>query len=492
MTSSGPRDASRSFEERQHRFAERLRARGSSGLAGGTIVVVPSVTFPSSELRKIIGIQYYEERMLFALLWLRDPSVRMSFATSVPIDQEIVDYYLSFLDGDPGARERVEFVAVGDHERLALTSKLLSRPEAIAELRESIVDADDAYILPFNVTSLEQELADRLGIPIYGPSPSLIPLGSKSGSRRVARAAGVAVLDGAEDLRSLAELEAELLRLQSRRPPVEAAVIKLNNGFSGQGNAILHLNEIASPLDLSPTVFCAAEESWSSYAEKIVAEGAIVEELMHRPDVVSPSVQLRIIPGQDVEVVSTHDQILGGPDDQVYLGCRFPAEHSYRAAIRDCARHVGRVLADEGVIGLLGIDFVVTGDGRVYLSEINLRAGGTTHPFFMAQLVTGGGYDQKTGELVAGGRAKHYVATDNLKSAGYVGLRPAQIIDALGGAGLAYSRASTTGATVHLLGALKEHGKFGVLCIADSGNDAQALYDEVIATIDHLRPHRAF
>lgn len=488
MTSSGPGAASGAFEERQERFAERLRGRGSTGLVGGTVVVVPSITFPSSELRKIVGIQYYEERMLFALLWLSDPSTRILFATSVPIDREIIDYYLSFLDSEQGVRERADFVAVGDHERLALTSKLLTHPEAIADLRAGVVDVHDAYMLPFNVTSLEQELADRLDIPIYGPSPSLIPLGSKSGSRRVARAAGVAVLDGAEDLRSLAELEAELLRLRSRRPPVEAAVIKLNNGFSGQGNATLRLDRFVSPLDRSPTVFCAQEESWSSYAEKIAAEGAIVEELVHGPDVVSPSVQLRIVPGQDVEVISTHDQILGGPDDQVYLGCRFPAEPSYRAAIKDCARHVGRVLADEGVIGLLGIDFIVTGDRRVYLSEINLRAGGTTHPFFMAQLVTGGRYDHETGELVAGGRAKHYVATDNLKSASYVGLRPAQVIDALEGAGLAYSRSSMTGVTVHLLGAMKEHGKLGVLCIANSGKDAQSLYDETVSVLATLRP----
>lgn len=488
MTSSGPGATSRAFDERQQRFAERLRDLGSAGLAGGTIVVIPSITFPSSELRKIVGIQYYEERMLFALLWLRNPSARILFATSVPIEREIIDYYLSFLDSGHDARERADFVAVGDHERLALTSKLLTRPEAIDELRAGVVDADDAYILPFNVTSLEQELADRLDIPIYGPSPALIPLGSKSGSRRVARAAGVAVLDGAEDLRSLAEIEAELVRLSARPPPVEAVVIKLNNGFSGQGNAILRIDEIVTPLDRSPTVFCAREESWSSYAEKIVAEGAIVEELVHRPDVVSPSVQLRIVPGQDVEVISTHDQILGGPDDQVYLGCRFPAEPSYRAAIEDCARHVGSVLADEGVIGLFGIDFVVTGDGRVYLSEINLRAGGTTHPFFMAQLVTGGRYDRETGELVAGGRAKHYVATDNLKSARYVGLRPAQVIDALDRAGLAYAGSSMTGVTVHLLGAMPEHGKLGALCIADSGDDAQSLYDETTAVLDALRP----
>jgi hypothetical protein len=76
------------------------------------------------------------------------------------------------------------------------------------------------------------------------------------------------------------------------------------------------------------------------------------------------------------------------------------------------------MLAGEGVVGWFGIDFVVVpvssdGSWRVFLSEINLPLGGTTHPFWMARLATGATYDQGTGHLVAGGTVKSYVASDN-------------------------------------------------------------------------------
>src|SRR5205807_593360 len=130
----------------------------------------------------------------------------------------------------------------------------------------------------------------------------------------------------------------------------------------------------------SAAVFCAAGETWASYQVKVEAEGAIVEALLPPGAARSPSAQVRITPWGEVEVISTHDQVLGGPHEQVYLGCRYPARDDYRSSIEAAALKVGAVLAGEGVIGPFGIDFLVTPD-EVYLSEINLRMGGTTHPF---------------------------------------------------------------------------------------------------------------
>jgi len=238
--------------------------------------------------------------------------------------------------------------------------------------------------------------------------------------------------------------------------------VKLNGGFSGQGNAIVDLTEDV-PLLERRTVFCASEESWPSFGAKLAAEGGVVEQRMRVPGMVSPSVQMRIAPDRTFEVVSTHDQILGGPDDQVYLGCRFPADGRYRSAIQHCGRDVARVLAERGVIGSFGVDFVIApGDEpEPFLTEINLRMGGTTHPFLMTEFATQGSYDETTGCLVAEGRPKHYVATDNLKSDAYVGLGPEALIGAVDHAGLAFDARTKTGVLLHLLGALKRHGKVG-------------------------------
>ncbi|HTK43833.1 MAG TPA: peptide ligase PGM1-related protein, partial [Patescibacteria group bacterium] len=404
------------------------------------------------------------------------------------IDPAIVDYYLRFVPDPDGARARLSLVALDDADIRPLSQKLLSRPDVVGRVRELAGDPGRASILPFNVGPTDQALADVLGLPLFGPTADLAWLGSKSGARQAARRAGVAVLDGAEDLFSVAAVHEAIVRIRRDRPDAEAVVIKLNHGFSGQGNAIVNVDDLdANALSDSPTTFCAAGESWPSFAAKIEAEGAIVEELIRRPGMTSPSAQLRITrEAGRLEVLSTHDQVLGGPSQQVYLGCRFPAHPAYRHQIRDEALKVGRVLADEGVIGYFGIDFLAVPDGdvgtQIYLSEINLRAGGTTHPFWMARLATGATYDDDAGKLLAAGTAKSYMASDNVKSDALVGVTPARMIDVIDRSGLAFDPVTGTGATLHLLGALREHGKMGVTCIADGREEADDLYKRVVDT----------
>lgn len=475
------------------RMAEDLRARlGSralSDLETGTIVVLPSITFPEEELRKITAIEYYAERMLYALLWLGHPEMRIVYITSSPVDPAIVDYYLGFVDA-PGARDRLTMVSLDDPDPASISAKLLSRPELVDRIRDVVGD-DDAYILPFNVTPLETQVSHLLQIPLYGPRADHVWWGSKSGARQLAREVGVELPRGEEDLRSLGEVELAVRRLRDMQPAADAVVIKLNNGFSGKGNAILELRDVTVPFNESPITFCAEEEEWNSYGPKIAYEGAIVEELIRSAGTVSPSAQFRIAPNGEVEAISTHDQILGGPELQVYLGCRFPARPEYRLQIQELGLSIARKLSSEGVIGPFGIDFIASPEAgrrrwRILLSEINLRMGGTSHPFFMARFVTGGSYDAETGNLVADGRAKHYVANDNLRSERYVGLRPGDAIEGIRRAGIAFDPTTKKGVTLHLMGALPEYGKVGGLAIGDSADEADQLYLSLVETLDGL------
>ena len=473
------------FDALQRRFIERLQ-RGTPETDAAAIVVCPSITFPVVELRKIIGIQFYEERLLFLALLLADPDLELLYPTSVPIDEAVVEYYLSWLPDPAGARRRLHLFPVGDPAPTALTDKLLDRPDVLAALRARLRDPERSFILPFNVTDAEARLAQALGLPIYGTSPELVWLGSKSGARQVAAEAGVEVFAGAGDLVSLDQIADAIDGIRAERPAAQAVVAKLNNGFSGQGNVILEVGDVRRPLDSSPAVFCASEESWATFAPKVEAEGAIVEELARDAGTVSPSVQVRILPGRRVEIVSTHDQILGGPDDQVYLGCRFPARAEYRELIQSRALKVAEVLAQRGVLGSFGMDFVVVPDRGVYLSEINLRLGGTTHPFLMARYLTGGTYDRATGELLVAGSPRVYKSSDNIKSPRYIGLAPPQLIDAVASAGLAYNPATATGASLHLLGAVAPYGKYGLVSIGRSPAEADDIYDRVLACVDAL------
>src|SRR5256884_8017227 len=135
--------------------------------------------------------------------------------------------------------------------------------------------------------------------------------------------------------------------------------------------------------------------TYDSYMKKLKERKGVVEELIAGEEFRSPSVQLRITPLGAVELLSTHDQLLGGPSGQSYLGCVFPADTGYAALITREAAKVGRRLAKEGVIGRFALDFVVVrtnGKWEPYAIEINLRKGGTTHPFLTLQFLTDGTY----------------------------------------------------------------------------------------------------
>ncbi|MEZ5730528.1 MAG: peptide ligase PGM1-related protein [Burkholderiaceae bacterium] len=217
--------------------------------------------------------------------------------------------------------------------------------------------------------------------------------------------------------------------------------------------------------------------------------GGIVEAFVPGASGRSPSVQMRIDPLGRVEAISTHDQVLGGPNGQIFLGCRFPADEAYRLTLQEAGARVARVLAERGVLGRFGVDFVsvpqADGGWRHYAIEINLRKGGTSHPFLMLQFLTDGCYDTHTGRfLTQGGRPRHYYASDNLESERYRGLTPDDLIDIAVTNGLHFHNASGEGVAFHLIGALSEFGKLGVVCIGETAERAFALYRRTVAVLD--------
>ena len=69
-----------------------------------------------------------------------------------------------------------------------------------------------------------------------------------------------------------------------------------------------------------------------------LGEGGIVEEMI-AGEIRSPSVQMRILPGGEPLVISTHDQVLGGTAGQSFVACTFPADPEYAAIVVHEARN---------------------------------------------------------------------------------------------------------------------------------------------------------
>ena len=462
-----------------------------------TSVVVPSLTLDQAELRKLPGVSFYEERLLFLLIRLRNPRGRMVYITSQPIHPMILEYYFQFLAGVPAshARARLTLLCAHDGSARSLTEKILERPRLIERIRAGIHDRSRAYLTVFNSTPLERKLAVLLGIPLNGVDPKLTHLGSKSGSRKVFREAGVDLPVGVEDLRTEHEVENALLDLREKRPGIRRAVVKLNDSFSGEGNALFRYPEGIRRSDtqdqLRQIEFSVPTETPPLFFEKLARMGGVVEEFVEASEKFSPSAQLRVSPSGEVTLISTHDQILGGPTGQVFLGSSFPAHEDYRLQIQEVAHAIGKVLASYGVVSRFGVDFLVWRNGpdepwSVTALEINLRMGGTTHPYLALQFLTGGKLDPATGLFLSTtGHAKYYRATDNLKSDTYRGLLPEDLIEILTFNKLHYSHGSESGVLFHLIGALSEFGKLGLTAIGNSRDEVNELYVRTLTVLDN-------
>jgi len=396
------------------------------------------------------------------------------------------------------ARARLTLIPIGDASPGSLSSKLLARPKLLRQIRSLIPNPDRSHLIPYNTTPLERDVALSLGIPMYGADPRLAGLGSKTGCRRMFEELGVQCPVGVEDLHTVDDIVAGVQRMRLRRPSLSQAIVKLNEGVSGSGNAMVDLRGL--PPSGSPDEAATIAErilgmqleadnlALDVYLAAFEEHGGIVEERITGVALTSPSVQMRALPDGTVELLSTHDQLLGGKSGQKYLGCVFPADHAYAAAIAEPAMVIGQRLAELGTLGRFAVDFVVvqdeSGAWTPYAIELNLRKGGTTHPFLTLQFLTDGTYDGERGVfLTPSGSAKYLVATDHFEDERLKALTVTELFDAVVRNGLHFDQARRTGVVFHMISCLTECGRVGLTAVGDTPDDAWRIYEEAQAAL---------
>ncbi|NJN03725.1 MAG: carboxylate-amine ligase [Leptolyngbyaceae cyanobacterium RM1_1_2] len=493
------------FKQLQQKLRDRWLSTDSFDPQPREILVVPSLSLDQRELQKIKGVYHYEERLLFALIRLRNPRTRLIYVTSQPLHPSIIDYYLELLPGIPSshARNRLRLFSTYDASQKPLTQKILERPRLVERIRQSL-NIEHAYMTCYNSTELEKRLSLELNIPLLAVDPDLLYWGTKSGSRQIFADCGLPHPDGSQLVHNRHDLAAVSAELWERQPHLQRLVIKLNEGFSGEGNALLKLGPLA---DVAPgkvshqertkrlhkhllsLQFQCMTEQWESFEQKIHTLGAIAEAFIEGDEKRSPSVQGRVTPLGEVEILSTHDQVLGGPDNQVFLGCSFPADGAYRLEIQEMGRRVGKQLAARGALERFGVDFIAVKQFKatwdLQAIEINLRKGGTTHPFMALKLLTDGRYNPDDGLFYTPQQqVKYYQASDNLQKEAYRGLLPSDLMDIIVAKRLHFNSIAGTGAAFHLMGCLSEYGKLGMTAIGNSLEEAEEIYQKVTQALD--------
>jgi hypothetical protein len=460
-------------------------------------IFIPSLSLDNQELSKIPGVSFYEERQLCTLLYLRNPNLRLVYITSLPVSECIIEYYIELITKVSNVTKediysRLLLLSCHDTSNIPLTAKIHRRPKIIDKIR-SWIHPNYAHITCFISSNLERELAIKIGVPLLSNDPSLSFWGTKFGSREAFKYAGVSFARGSGLVYSSDELVNAIYILYKFSPyPIKRAVIKLNIGFSGEGNALLdasYFQEDDLKFSIKKAIqdnlsFVCKEESWSSFQIKLKIHGAIVEEWIENVED-SPSCQAFINQSGGVEILSTHAQVL---DNMVYLGCMFPCRNDYRVILQDMTYKIGKVLACNGCRDRFAVDFVARYEGnlwKIYAIEINLRWGGTAHPFIYTSLMTDGEFTPDGLLLGKDGLYKYYIATDNIRDSIYSGLTPTDFLEIVyAHSSLQFDTKSYTGPIFYLLSALSLYGKFGFVCIGNSPDEAKRKFNEVLKILE--------
>jgi hypothetical protein len=486
------------FTQLQQNFIPQYEAVFDDKMAPKTVVVIPSLTLDPDILDKVKGIVHYEERLLCLLLLLRMPRTHIVYVTSTPIDPVIIDYYLHLLPGITGdhARKRLHFFSCYDVSHISLTEKILARPRIIKRILQAIPENHLAHLACFNVTEHERKLAVTLGLPVYGCNPDLLFWGTKSGSREIFKLCDVDIPPGYENLADEEQIIKALADLYQADPTLRKAVVKMNDGFSGEGNAVFSYKKITGKGNVVEQIrqllrteleIVASQLSYDDFIKKFTSMGGIVEAFIDGSQKSSPSVQCRINPLGKIDIISTHDQLMGGPDGQVFLGGTFPADNEYAVEVGQIGRKISEVMREKGVLGRFGVDFLSVKEKDKwthYAIEINLRKGGTTHPYIMLQFLTNGDYNAETGKYILPNKEeKCYLFSDNLQHDCFKGLTPPDLMDIAMLNHLHYDNTKEEGVMFHIIGALSQFGKLGVVCIAGTFDRARYFYDETIRVL---------
>ena len=454
-----------------------------------TILVISSLSLDMPPSLAPLVTAYEERYLCLVLLLAKAHKTRVVYVTSQPMLPRLVDYYLGLIPGldRNELRQRLTVVSISDNSFRPLTQKILERPRVVQRLRNALQGNGRDLMLPFITTELEARLALALQIPVYGPDPQLAHLGTKTGSREIFAAAGVDLPVGIHGIHTEKDLIEAANEIHAKTG-ARKFIVKENKGVSGLGNAIVELtaDEDASDLPKALTRLAPEDSTWDarSFLEHLEPRGGVIEEFLIADEVRSPSVQMRASPLGEIEILSTHDQILGGPNGQTYLGCRFPADPLYATTLVEPSLAIAHELASRGVFGRFAVDYVVTeavgtspDELRCSAVEINLRNGGTTHPTLTLQALTDASYEAEQARLVSRGTSKHYLATDHMHHPSFSSLTPDDLLDIIEENGLGWDEETQTGVAFHMASAIAVAGDVGVTAIADSPRQSQWLYD---------------
>ena len=100
-------------------------------------------------------------------------------------------------------------------------------------------------------------------------------------------------------------------------------------------------------------------------------------------------------------------------------------------------------------------------------------------------LFSGGEFNGHEGVyIMPNGQPRCYFASDNVVDEKYKRLTPHDLIDIAMCNGILYDGARQTGVMFHMIGALSQYGKLGMVCIGQTVDEAKEFYAKTIKVLE--------
>lgn len=417
-------------------------------------VIIHNLTLKGIE--KIPGVLDFDQRGIVAA---RPGDI---VVTKHKPDSEFL-YYLTQLGWD---FSRVSFISPENLENYTYKSIFYDKT-----VQGKIKSLGAYYIDAYQNTHEEEAFGKRIGLSVYANASLGLKFGTKSGFRKLAKQLKLPIPKGFESIKTIHEALFLINKLFSTG--VNKIIVKIDEGLSGAGQTMIRKNEFQSLSEEEQKEILI--KALSKVPQFSKTSGVTIEEWVGGV-VASPSIQLEVTPQSEIRILSMKDQILEG-EEQWYIGCSYPvsslSQKQQELFVRD-AKIFTQELVDRGFQGYLGMDSILLKDGTVLWVEANIRKPGTFYPRVIAEKVNGGTL-----------KNLFYYACD-FTIPKFRGKSCKVVLNSLKHY-LYPMRDEKRGVIVYNTGALLDAGRFDVVCIGKSTQDARFIFDQIKSLIDLLR-----
>lgn len=420
----------------------------------GKKIILHNLTFRGIEV--VPGVLDFDQR---GVVYLNKDDI---IITKNPIEQE----YLKYLEELGWDFSRCTFLNPSITKDYTYNTVFYDK-----EIISKIKKIKDYYIDTYNTTFEEEDFAKKMQVPIYANCKLSQLYGTKSGFRKLAKNLGLKIAYGFEEIRNIDSLKNYIEKF-FKKGKLEVA-IKIDEGISGAGTTKIKSRDYKKLSTEQKAEFF--KKALYKIKQAQSNSGVVVEEWLSNVTA-SPSIQVEVYPDKTWKIVSMHDQLLEG-DEKWYVGCKYPQTTLDNKKLQrvqlDVAKFV-KFLISKGFIGFLGLDIVITKDDNIFWVEANIRKPGTFYPRIIAEKLNNGLLD-----------GLFYIATDftvpKFKGVSFLKLKEefSEFLYLI--------KKQSNGVVLYNTGALKDAGRFDLVCLGQNAQTVQDVYTTIKEKINKLK-----